>query len=146
MFHALKAILPVNCRLETILDLHCLTKQPHDTQVSQQVLGQNLDRLPILTAAEGYDTARPRELLRAHDVHSLIKHRELSSLYKAYNAHFDGALCHQRSMAGSTLRALKLRFGDRLCSRAWYAQFRGLVLKCAAKNIETPSTKANNYV
>lgn len=49
-FTAMKSTLLVDCSTGTILDIHCSTKQPHDTQVGQQLIERNLDRLSILTA------------------------------------------------------------------------------------------------
>lgn len=135
-FQAMKTTLLVDCSTSTILDVHCSTKQPHDSQVGRQVIERNLDQLSILTGDKGYDATELRHLLRAHRIRPVIKHREFTPLDQAHNVCMNNAVYHQRSTVESAFRVLKLRFGDRLTARSWYGQFREMVLRCAVKNIE----------
>jgi IS5 family transposase len=100
------------------------------------MLRRNLGRISTITADKGYDWADLRMMLRAHGVRPVIKHREFDSLDKAHNARLDDEVYHRRSVVETVFRVLKQRFGDRLTSRTWYAQFRELVLRIAAKNLE----------
>ena len=135
-FLAMKTTLLTDCESGAILDVHCTTSRPHDTQIEWQVLTRNLDRIDIITADKGYDWADLRSMLRANDVRPLIKHREFDSLDKAHNARLDDEGYHHRSAAECSFRVLKQRFGDRLHARAWYRQFREIVFKVAVKNVD----------
>lgn len=135
-FLALKTTLLTDCHTGAILDVHCTTSRPHDTRIGWQVLTRNVDRLDVLTADKGYDWQALRAMLRDHGVRPLIKHREFGSLDKAHNARLDDDLYHRRSVAECSFRVLKQRYGDRLCARTWYGQFRECVLKAAVKNVD----------
>lgn len=135
-FKAMKTTILVDCASGTILDVHCSTKQPHDTQIGRQVLARNLGRVSTITADKGYDSDPLRRFLQTHGVTPVIKHREFSPLDRAHNLLQDEAVYNQRAASETGFRVLKQRFGDRLWSRSWYAQFRELVLRCAVKNIE----------
>lgn len=52
-FKAVKTTVLIDCKTGTMLDIHCLMKQPHDSQVGWQLLTRNLDRRDILTADKG---------------------------------------------------------------------------------------------
>lgn len=135
-FQAMKTTILVDCSSGTILDVHCSTKQPHDTQVARQVLERNLDRISTITADKGYDSDPLRRFLQAHSVNTVIKHREFSLLDRADNLQQNDEVYNQRSVSETGFRILKQRFGDRLTTRSWYAQFRELVVRCSVKNIE----------
>lgn len=135
-FQSVKTTILVDCSSGTILDVHCSTKQPHDTQVGRQLLARNLTRLSTITADKGYDSDELRRFLQAHDVKPVIKHREFSPLDYGQNLLQDDDVYNQRAASETGFRILKRRFGDRLRARTWYGQFRELVLRCAVKNIE----------
>lgn len=135
-FQALKVTVLVDCDTGTILDVHCSTKQPHDTQIGWQVLTRNLEDLSTITADKGYDWGDLRAHLRDNDVRPMIKHREFTSLDLAHNARLDEDVYNRRSVSECVIRVLKQRYGDRIRAATWYAQFRELVCKCAVKNIE----------
>lgn len=135
-FQAMKTTLLVDCASGAILDVHCSTKKPHDTQVGRQLLARNLDQVSTITADKGYDSAPLRRFLAAHGVEPVIKHREFTPLDRAQNQLHDEAIYHQRTASETGFRVLKQRFGDRLWARNWYGQFRELVTRCAIKNIE----------
>jgi IS5 family transposase len=135
-FKAMKTTLLVDCSSGAILDAHCSTQQPHDTQVGQQLLGRTLDRVSTITADKGYDSDPLRRFLQAHGVEPVIKHREFTSLDWAQNRLQNQDGYHQRTAAETGFRVIKQRFGDRLWARSWYGQVRELVTKCAVKNIE----------
>ena len=136
-FRAMKTTLLTDCESGAILDVHCTTSRPHDTQIGWQVLTRNLDQIRTITADKGYDWADLRDELRDHGVRPVIKHREFDNLDKAHNARIDDEVYHRRSVAECSFRVLKQRYGDRLTARAWYRQFRELALKVAVKNIDT---------
>lgn len=135
-FLAMKTTLLTDCKTGAILDIHCATSRPHDTQIAWQVLTRNLDRLDIITADKGYDWADLRSMLRDNDVRPLIKHREFDSLDKAHNVRMDDDIYHQRSSVETQIRILNQRYGNRVAARIWYKQFRELALKAAVKNID----------
>lgn len=135
-FLAMKITLLTDCKSGAILDLHCTTSRPHDTQIGWQVLTRNLDRITTITADKGYDWAKLRSKLREHDTRPVIKHREFDNLDKAHNARLSDDVYHRRSVVECSFRVLKQRYGDRLSARTWYGQFRELALKTAVKNID----------
>jgi len=135
-FRAVKTTVLVDCKTSTILDIHCSMKRPHDTQIGEQLLERNLDRVGTITADKGYDWDELRGNLREAGVRPVIKHREFSSLDAAHNARLDDETYHRRSVVESVIRTLKRRFGDTLRARTWFGQFRELALKAAVKNIE----------
>ena len=135
-FLAMKTTLLTDCESGAILDIHCTTSRPHDTQIGWQVLTRNLDRIRTITADKGYDWADLRDVLRENDVRPVIKHREFDSLDKAHNARIVEEVYHRRSVAECSFRVIKQRYGDRLRARTWYRQFRELTLKAAVKNID----------
>jgi IS5 family transposase len=135
-FKSVKTTALIDCETGAVFDIHCSTKQPHDTQVGQQVLSRNLDQLQTVTADKGYDWNHLREELRQADVRPVIKHREFSSLDIAHNARQNDDIYHQRSNVEAVFFALKQRYGNTLRARTWFGQFREIVLKAAVRNIE----------
>lgn len=67
-FRSVKTTALVDCETRTVQDVHCSMRQPHDTQVGQQVLTRNLDRVQTITADKGYDWDDLREELRGDDI------------------------------------------------------------------------------
>lgn len=135
-FRSLKTTLLVDCSTGAIIDVHCATTKPHDTQIGRQVLRRNTHRISTITADKGYDWDDLRSLLRDNDVRPVIKHREFDSLDAAHNARLDDDTYHRRSVVETVFRVLKQRYGDRLRTRNWYRQYREFTLKCAIKNID----------
>lgn len=105
-FRSVKATALVDCQASIILDIHCSTKQPHDTHVGRPVLTRDLNHLQTITADKGYDWDNLREELREADVRPVIKHREFSSLDIAHNARHDADTYHQRSVVESVFSQL----------------------------------------
>lgn len=136
-FKAVKTTLLVDCASGAVMDVHCSTKQPHDTQIGWQVLTRNQEHLSIVTADKGYDWAKLRRQLRDDGLRPVIKHREFDNLDAAHNARLDDEVYHQRSIVETVFSVIKRRYGDRLRARTWYGQFREMVLKAAVKNIES---------
>ena len=135
-FKSVKTTALVDCETSIVLDIHCSTRQPHDTHVGRQVLTRNLSHLQTVTADKGYDWDDLRQELREADIRPVIKQREFSPLDVAHNARHDGDIYHQRSVVESVFFALKQRYGDTLRARTWFGEFRELVLKAAVRNVE----------
>jgi len=77
---------------------------------------------------------------RDHDIRPLIKHREFTSLHKAWNARLDGDLYYRRNMNETVNAVIKQKFGAFVRSRRWWKQFRELVIKCVVHNVERSLT------
>jgi IS5 family transposase len=135
-FKSVKTTALVDCETSIVLDIHCSTRQPHDTHVGRQVLTRNLSHLQTVTADKGYDWDDLRQELREADIRPVIKHREFSPLDVAHNARHDDDIYHRRSVVESVFFALKQRYGDTLRARTWFGEFRELVLKAAVRNVE----------
>jgi len=117
-------------------DIHCSTRQPHDTHVGRQVLTRNLSHLQTVTADKGYDWDDLRQELREADIRPVIKHREFSPLDVAHNARHDDDIYHRLSVVEAVFFGIKQRYGDTLRARTWNRQFRELVLKATVRNVE----------
>jgi IS5 family transposase len=135
-FDDIKTTALVDCDSTAILDVHCSMKQPHDTQVGQQVLRRNLEQLKTITADKSYDWDALRHELRDAGVRPVLKHREFYPLDMAHNARHDDDVYHRRSIIEAIFFAVKHRFDETLRARTWFGQFRELVLKAAVRNIE----------
>jgi IS5 family transposase len=71
----LEATAHVDTETQAILDVHCSTGKPHDTQLGWQVARRNAGDLTSLAADKGYDWLELSENLREEGVRPLIKHR-----------------------------------------------------------------------
>jgi IS5 family transposase len=136
----LKTTLLVDTATNAVLDIHVTTTRKHDTQIAPQVLKRNTESITILTGDKGYDDQKIRRLSRDHGIRPLIKHREFTSLHKAWNARLDGDLYHQRNMTETVISSLKQKYGAFVRSRVWWKQFRELVIKCVVHNVDSALT------
>lgn len=87
-------------------------RRQHDTQIGWQVLTKNLARIDTVTAGKGYEWSELRKTFRAHDVRTVIIHREFDSLVNAHNARLDDVF-HRRSVVECSIRLLEPRYGTR---------------------------------
>ena len=93
----LKVTLLVDTRVNAIIDLHVTTTRKHDSKIAPSLIRRNTDDVTILLGDKGYDDLNIRTLAREDGVRPVIKHREFSSLHKAWNARLDADLYGQRS-------------------------------------------------
>jgi len=136
----LKTTALIDTATQAILDVHCTTTKRHDTQLGWQVARRNAGDLHSLAADKGYDWMALREKLRQEDVRPLIKHRLFRPIDHAHNARIDGPLYRQRAMCETVFSAIKRTLGDAVRARAWYREFRELVLMCVVYNIKRSVT------
>lgn len=132
----LKVTLLVDTRANAILDLHVTTTRKHDTQIAPSLIKRNTNGVGILLGDKGYDDQTLRALVREKEARPLIKHREFSSLHKAWNARLDTELYGQRSQNETVISRLKRKYGSFVRSRHWWKQFRELALGCLTHNID----------
>jgi IS5 family transposase len=132
----LKTTLLVDTATNAVLDVHVTTTRKHDTQIAPQLVKRDVQSIAVLTGDKGYDDQKLRQLARNHDIRPLIKHREFSSLHKAWNARLDSDLYHCRNMNETVNAAIKQKYGAFVRSRLWWKQFRELVIKCIVHNLE----------
>ncbi|ELY25604.1 putative transposase [Halogeometricum borinquense DSM 11551] len=66
----------------------------------------------------------------------MLRHRLFAAYDHAHNARLDSELYGQRWMAETAFSAIKRRFGPAVHPRAWYREFRELVLTAAVHNLE----------
>jgi IS5 family transposase len=107
----LKTTLLVDTATNAVLDIHATTTRKHGTQIAPQVVKRNVESITVLAGDKGYDDQKLRRLACDHDVRPLIKHREFSSLHKAWNTRLDTDLYHQRNMNETVNAAIKQKFG-----------------------------------
>jgi len=132
----LKTTALVDTETQAILDVHCSTGKPHDTQLGWQVARRNAGDLTSLAADKGYDWMELREKLRENGVRPLIKHRIFRPIDHAHNARVDGPRYRQRAMCETVFSTIKRTLGDAVRARAWFREFREIVLKCVVHNIK----------
>ncbi len=140
----LKITALVDTETQAILDVHCSTGKPHDTQLGWQVVRRNVGDLTSLAADKGYDWMEFRENLREEGVWPLIKHRIFRPIDHAPNVRVDGPRHRQRSMCETVFSAIKRTLGDAVRARAWFCEFREIVLKCVVPNIKRAITPEIN--
>ncbi|WP_435318478.1 IS5 family transposase [Haloarchaeobius sp. TZWSO28] len=132
----LKVTLLVDTRSNAILDVHVTTTRKHDSKIAPSLIKRNTGEVAVLLGDKGYDDQNIRALARETGVRPLIKHREFSSLHKAWNARLDADLYGQRSQNETVNSRLKRKYGAFVRSRHWWKQFRELVVGCLTHNID----------
>ncbi|WP_254280632.1 IS5 family transposase [Haloarcula marina] len=132
----LKVTLLVDTRVNTITDLHVTTIRTHDTQIAPALIRRNANAITVLLGDKGYDDQTVRTLARHQGVRPLIKHREFSSLQKAWNVRIDADLYGQRSQTESVNSRLKRTYGAFVRSRRWWKQFREIGVACLTHNLD----------
>ncbi|ELZ61503.1 transposase IS4 family protein [Haloferax sp. ATCC BAA-645] len=132
----LKVTLLVDTRSNVILDVHVTTTRKHDSQIAPSLIKRNTGEVAVLLGDKGYDDQKVRRLARESGVRPVIKHREFSSLHKAWNARLDADLYGQRSQNETEKSRLKRKYGAFVRSRLWWKQFRELVVGCLTHNID----------
>jgi len=88
----LKVTLLVNSKVNAVLDLHVTTTQKHDRQIAPSLIKRTPEHIDILLGDKGYEDQKIRQFARHHEIRPLIKHREFTSLPKAWNARLDADL------------------------------------------------------
>ena len=116
----LKTRLLVDTATNAVLDIHVTTTRKHDSQIAPQVVKRNAASIAVLTGDKGYDDQTLRRLARNHDIRPLIKHREFTSLHKAWNARLDSDLYHRRNMNETVTAAINQKVGVFMRSRRWW--------------------------
>ena len=132
----LKVTLLVDTRANAILDLQITTTRKHDTQIAPSLINRNASEVEVLLGDKGYDDQQLRGMARENSIRPLIKHREFSSLQKAWNARLDSDLYGQRSQSETVNSRLKRKYGAFARSRRWWKQFRELALACLVHNLD----------
>ena len=132
----LKLTLLVDTRVNAILDVHVTTTRKHDSKIAPSLIKRNTGGVAVLLGDKGYDDQKIRTLARETGVRPLIKHREFSSLHRAWNARLDADLYGQRSQNETVNSRLKRKYGAFVRSRYWWKQFRELVVGCLTHNID----------
>ncbi|ELY77035.1 transposase IS4 family protein [Natrinema pallidum DSM 3751] len=137
----LKVTLLVDSKVNAVLDLHMTTTRKHDSQIAPSLIKRNPETIDILLGDKGYDDQKVRRLARQHEIRPLIKHREFTSLHKAWNARLDANLYGQRSQSETVNSTLKRKYGAFVRSRRWWKQFRELALACIVHNLSTSQSR-----
>ncbi|WP_380676322.1 IS5 family transposase [Salinigranum sp. GCM10025319] len=132
----LKVTLLVDTRSNAIIDVHVTTTRKHDSKIAPSLIKRNTEDVAVLLADKGYNDQKVRALACETGVRPLIKHREFSSLHKAWNARLDADLYGQRSQNETVNSRLKRKYGSFVRSRHWWKQFRELTIACLAHNLD----------
>jgi IS5 family transposase len=132
----LKVTLLVDTKSNAIIDVYVTTTRKHDSKIAPSLIKPNAENVAILLGDKGYDDQKVRAVARDAGVRPLIKHREFSSLHKAWNARLDADLYGQRSQNETVNSSLKRKCGAFVRSRHWRKQFRELVIGCLTHNID----------
>jgi IS5 family transposase len=132
----LKTTLLVDTATNAVFDIHVTTTRKHDTQIAPQVVKRNAESITVLTGDKGYDDQKLRRLARDHEIRPFIKHREFTSLHRAWNARLDSDRYHRRNVNETVNATIKQKFDAFVRSRLWWKQFRELVIKCIVHNLK----------
>ena len=132
----LKITLLVDTESNTIIDLPVTTTRKHDSQIAPSLIKWNTTDVAVLLGDKGYDDQEIRTLARETGVRPLIKHREFSSLHKAWNARLDTDLYGQRSQNETVNSRIKRKYGAFARSRHWWKQCREPAVGCLTHNID----------
>ncbi|WP_225336296.1 IS5 family transposase [Halomicrobium urmianum] len=132
----LKATALIDTESCAVLDVHCSAHWPHDTQVGRRVALRNTTEIESLAGDNGYDDQSLRDALRTAGVRPVIRYRLFAHYDHAHNARLDSGLYGQRWMAETAFSVIKRRYGSAVRPRAWYREFRALVLTAAVYNLE----------
>jgi len=132
----LKTTLLVDTEENAILDVHIAASRKHDTQIGPQLVKRASKFIEILLGDKGYDDKDFRKLCRKLGIRPLIKHREFTSLHKAWNVLLDDDLYGQRNQNESVNSTIGRKYESNVFSRKWYKQFREIVAKCIVHNLE----------
>jgi IS5 family transposase len=132
----LKLTLLVDTRVNAIIDSHVTTTRKHDSQIAPSLIRQNSNEVAILLGDNGYDDQKVRAVAPDAGVRPLIKHREFSSLHKAWNARLDADLYGQRSQNETVNSSLERTYGAFVRSRHWWKQFRERVVGCLTHDVD----------
>ena len=132
----LKVTLLVDTEANAILDLHVTTTRKHDSKIAPSLIKRNTGEVAILLGDKGYDDQKIWALAHEENLRPLIKHREFSSLHKAWNARLDADLYGQRSQNETVNSRLKRKYGAFIRSRHWWKQFRELAITCLTHNLD----------
>jgi len=89
-----------------------------------------------MTADEGYDDQKRRQLAPDHDIRPLTKLPAFTAPRKAWNARLASNLYHGRNMNEIVNTAIEQNFYVFVGSRLWWKQFRELVLDCIVRELE----------
>lgn len=142
-FKSLKTTLLIDIKSKTILDVHITTSKKHDTQIGEQVIKRNIDKITSIAADKGYDWQHLRDKLRENNVRPLIKHRLFKKHDHAHNARIDDKIYNKRTVCESIFWSIKSTLGDSVSARFWYRQFREIILECFVHNTKR-LTNANS--
>ena len=121
---------------DVTIDVHVTTTRKHDSQIAPSLIKRNTTEVAILLGDKGYDDQKFRALAREENIRPLVKHREFSSLHRAWNARLDADLYGQRSQNETVNSRLKRKYGPFVRSRHWWKQLRELVVGCLTHNID----------
>jgi IS5 family transposase len=142
---SLKTTLLVDVESLAILDVHCSTGKPHDTQIGWQVVKRNRKNaaMEVLLGDKGYDWSDLRDRCRSAGIRPVIKHREFTSLDKAHNARLDDDLYAQRAKVETAFSVLKRRLRKTVRARSWSGQFREIPCRCVVYNVDRALNEEN---
>ena len=132
----LKVTLLIDTADQAIIDLDVSAKWPNDAKIGPKISRRNTGSLESLAADKGYDSAAFREQLRENGVRPLIKHRLYQPIDHAHNARLDADLYNQRALTESVNSSIKRSILDSVSSRAWFRQFREIVLAASVHNVK----------
>lgn len=141
----LKVTFLVDTADHAIVDVHCSAKWPNDAKVGPQLTARNIDKIESLAADKGYDSKAFRDKLRREGVRPLIKHRLYNQIDHAHNARLSDELYNQRSLSETVNSTIKRSISENVTSRAWFRQFREIVLIASVHNVKRSVSPETNY-
>lgn len=141
----LKITFLVDTADHAILDVHCSAKWPNDAKIGPKLTARNIDKMESLTADKGDDSKPFREKLREEGVRPVIKHRLFNPIDHAHNARLSEELYNQRALSETVNSTIKRSIRENVSTRAWYRQFREIVLIASVHNVKRSISPETNY-
>lgn len=145
---AVKSTLLVDTGNQKILGMHATTTRKHDSKIIGPLAKKTKKRHKVrsLSGDCGYDSKEVRKELRELGIRPLIKHREFTSLQRAWNARMNKKEYNQRWLVETANSVIKRKYSDCLSSRSWWNQFKELKLLALIYNIDVELRKFFSWI
>lgn len=132
---SLKVTALVDVESLSVLDIHCTTSGKDDQPIGRQVARRNASDLRLLLGDKGYDAMPFREELTAAGIVPQLRYREFTDHDRAHNDRLDASGYGKRWMVETAFSTIKRTITTGVRARAWFLQFREVVLTAVVYNI-----------
>jgi IS5 family transposase len=143
---ALKTTFLVDCDYGWILDCHMTTTRKYDTKIGPDLLRRMPDSIEVLVADKGYADSDFRKAIRSLGITEQIKYKEHNEADEMANAFLDERDYSRRSFVESVMFVMKEKFGEAVLSYTWHDQFKEMVGRSIAYNLDRALREGISFV